>query len=102
MQLLGALLALNALVHAVIVARYGLRGNNQPFLVFAVVYALLATAVLLAVRHALWATFGLSIFGFTGLNLTFNKPVRDKTLDRVIWGLDAVIILLAGYRLFVA
>lgn len=101
MLLLAVLLAVNAIIHAIVVGRFGLRGNNQPFLVFAVIDALLAAAVFLSVRYAVWAALSLSIVGFIGLNLTFNKPIRDKTLDRVIWGLDAATILFAGYLLFV-
>lgn len=100
MLFLAVLLAVNAVIHAIVVARYGLRGNNQPFLVFAVIDAFLAAAVFLAVRYAVWAALILSIVGFVGLNVTFNKPVRDKTLDRVIWGLDVATILFAAYLLF--
>jgi hypothetical protein len=37
-----------------------------------------------------------------GLTLTFNKPVRDKTFDKLIWLLDAATVLYTGYLLFVA
>lgn len=102
MSTLFGLLALNAIVHAIVAARFGLRGNNEPFLVFAIVDALLAGAVYLLVPYAIWAALVLSIIGFVGLNVTFNKPVRDKTLDKVIWVLDAGTILVAGYLLFAA
>ena len=95
-----ALLAVNALVHGIVVARFGVRNNNQPFLIFALVYAALAIAVYLSVPYALWAVLILAIVGIVGLTVTFNKPVRDKTLDKVIWLLDAVTILSAGYLLF--
>jgi hypothetical protein len=32
--------------------------------------------------------------------VTFNKPVRVKTLDKMIWVLDAATILFTGYLLF--
>lgn len=102
MRFLFVLLAVNAVIHAIVVARFGLRGNNQPFLVFALIDAALAAVVFLSVRYAVWAALILSAIGFVGLNITFNKPVRDKTLDRIIWGLDAATILCAGYLLFVA
>ena len=89
MSLLLGLLILNAVLHAVLVARFGVRNGNQPFLVFAFVYAALAVAVHLAVPHVLWAVLVLSVFGFIGLTVTFKKAPRDKTLDRIIWVIDA-------------
>ena len=102
MSLLLALLAANAIVHGIVVARFGVRNNNQPFLVFALVYAALAIAVYLSMPYVLWAVLLLASIGIVGLSVTFNKPVRDKTLDKVIWLLDAATILYAGYLLFVA
>jgi hypothetical protein len=52
------------------------------------------------VPYALWATLALSLFGIVGLTVTFNKVPRDKTLDRVIWVVDAAIVLLSAYLLF--
>jgi hypothetical protein len=84
-----------------VAGRFGLRGSDQPFLVFAVIDALLAVVVFLSVPYAVWAVLSLSIVGFIGLSLTFDKSVREKALDRVIWGLDAATIVLTGYLLFV-
>jgi hypothetical protein len=102
MSLLLALLTTNAIVHGIVVARFGVRNNNQPFLIFAFVYAALAIAVYLSVPYALWAVLLLAVIGIVGLSITFNKPVRDKTLDKVIWLLDATTILYAAYLLFAA
>jgi len=102
MSLLLVLLATNAIVHGIVVARFGVRNDNQPFVVFAVVYAALAIAVYLSVPYALWAVLLLAVIGIVGLSVTFKKPVRDKTLDKVIWVLDAATILYAGYLLFAA
>ena len=102
MSLLLALLATNAIVHGIVVARFGVRNNNQPFLIFAFVYAALAIAIYLSVPYALWAVLLLAVIGILGLSITFNKPVRDKTLDKVIWLLDAATILYAAYLLFAA
>ena len=101
-SLLLVLLVVNAILHGIVVIRFGIRNNNQPFLVFAFVYAALAIAVYLSMPYALWAVLLLALFGFVGLNVTFNKPVRDKTLDKIIWLLDAVTVLYAGYLLFIA
>lgn len=102
MSLLLTLLTTNAVVHGIVVARFGLRNNNQPFLLFAIVYAALAITVYLSVPYALWAVLLLAVIGILGLSLTFNKPVRDKTLDKLIWLLDATVILYTTYLLFAA
>lgn len=102
MSMLIGLLAANALLHGAVIVRFGVRANNQPFLVFGLVYAVLAVAVYLSVPHILWAAFVLSLVGIVGLTLTFNKPVRDKTFDKLIWLLDIAIVLFTGYLLFVA
>jgi len=101
MSLLLTLLVTNAIVHGIVVARFGVRNNNQPFLMFAIVYAALAIAVYLSVPYALWAVLLLAVIGILGLSITFNKPVRDKTLDKIIWLLDAVVLYTA-YLLFAA
>ena len=102
MSLLLILLVTNAIVHGIIIARFGVGNNNQPFLVFAIVYAALATAVYLSVPYALWAVLLLAGIGILGLSITFNKPVRGKTLDKIIWLLDATVVLYAAYLLFAA
>ncbi len=94
-----ALLALNTLLHGLVIARFRIKGN-EPFLVFAPIYAALALAVHFAVAHALWPTLGISLFGIVGLTVTFNKVPRDKTLDRIIWVVDAAIIITTAYLLF--
>jgi hypothetical protein len=48
---------------------------------------------------SVWATLILSAIGFIGLTVTFNKPQREKTLDRIIWVADAVVVLYAIYLL---
>jgi hypothetical protein len=102
MSLLLTLLVTNAIVHGIVVARFGVRNNNQPFLMFAIVYAALAIAVYLSVPYALWAVLLLAVIGILGLSITFNKPVRDKTLDKIIWLLDASVVLYTAYLLFAA
>jgi len=102
MSLLLTFLITNAIVHGIVVARFGVGNNNQPFLIFAFVYAALAIAVYLSVPYALWAVLLLGVIGILGLSITFNKSVRDKTLDKVIWLLDATIVLYTAYLLFAA
>ena len=98
--LLVALLALDAILHGMVIARFGVKGN-EPFLVFALVDAALALAVYFTLPYALWATLALSLFGIVGLTITFNKVPRTKTLDRAVWAVDAAIIVCAVYLLFV-
>ena len=102
MAMLIIFLAVNAILHGAVIARYGVPGNNLPFLLGAFAYAALALAVYLSLPYAQWGVLVFSIIGITGLTITFNKPVRDKTLDRLIWLLDVATILLVGYLLFVA
>jgi len=102
MSLLLILLVTNAIVHGIVIARFGVRNNNQPFLIFAIVYAALAITVYLSVPYALWAVLLLAVIGILGLSITFNKPVRDKTLDKIIWLLDATVVLYTAYLLFAA
>lgn len=97
--LLVVLLALDAALHGAVIARFGIKGN-EPFLIFAAIDAALALLVYFAVPYALLATLALSVFGIIGLTVTFNKVPRDKTLDRVIWAVDAAIIVSAAILLF--
>lgn len=98
--LLVALLATNAIMHGIVSVRFGFQNHNQPFFVFTLVYSALFFMALLDVPYTLWAIFFLAIVGIIGLTISFNKPVRDKTLDKAIWILDAANILCAGYLLF--
>jgi hypothetical protein len=102
MSLLLIFLITNAILHGIVVAGFGVGNNNQPFLLFAIVYAALAIAVYLSVPYALWAVLLLAFIGILGLSITFNKPIRDKTLDKIIWLLDATVILYTAYLLFAA
>jgi hypothetical protein len=102
MAILALLLLIDAAVHAFVVYRFGTGDNNMPFAIFAAVDLALAIWVFLAWPYALWATLILSAIGLLGLTVTFNKPQREKTLDYVIWVLDALVIVAAVYLLFFA
>ncbi len=93
------LAVLNAILHAALVYRFGVKGN-EPFAAFTVVYVLLALALYFAVPYALWATLVLAVVGIVGLTVTFNKVARDKTLDYVIWVADAAVVVYTAYLLF--
>lgn len=100
MMLLAGLLATDMMLHALVVLRHGASGPNAPFAVFAVVDLLLTIAVFFAMPYVLWVTMVLSSMGLVGLTATFNKPQRAKTLDSIIWVVDALIVLCAAYLLF--
>jgi hypothetical protein len=100
MTLLAILLLIDAALHAVVIFHYGTADNNMPFLVFAIIDLALAIIVFLAVPYAVWAVLILSVIGIIGLTVTFGKPQRDKTLDRIIWAVDLAIVVLAVYLLF--
>ena len=65
MTLLALLLAINAVLHAAVVIRFGAR-NNAPYVLFAFVYAALAVAVFLLVPYVLWAVLVLSLSASSG------------------------------------
>jgi hypothetical protein len=96
---LGILLAVDAVLHGALIARFG-TNQNVPFLIYAFIDAVLAVLVFLAVPYTLWATLILSAFGLIGLTVTFNQPMRDKSLDYVIWVVDAAIVIYSAYLLF--
>jgi len=101
MMFLALFLAVDAGLHGFVIYRFGIGDRaNMPFLIFAFVDAALAIAVFFAVPYALWLTLALSAIGLAGLTVTFNKPDREKSLDRVIWAVDAAIVLFAAYLLF--
>ena len=100
MHLLAALLALDAVLHGVVIFRYGLKDKaNVPFLIFMFVDAILAIIVFQQLPYSIWATLLLSAFGIVGLTVTFNKPQREKTLDKAIWVVDLLVVIWAGYLL---
>ncbi len=101
MELLAALLALDAVLHAFVIIKYGLNDKaNVPFLIFMFIDAILTVVVVLQLPYALWATLLLSAFGIIGLTITFNKPRREKTIDKAIWVVDLAVVVGAAYILF--
>jgi hypothetical protein len=97
--LLVALLALDAVLHVLIIARFGIKGN-VPFLIYVFIFAAMAVAVYVSVPYALLATLVLTLLGIIGQTVNLNRITRDKTLDRVIWTNDAAILLCTAYLLF--
>ena len=96
MTLLAVLLAVNAILHGVIIARFGVKGNEPP-LVFGLAYAALTIAVFLAVPYAVWAVL---IVTLVGLTVAFKGITHEKSVERIIWVLNAVVICAACVILF--
>ncbi len=104
MNLLAALLLLDAILHAAVIYRFGTADKaNVPFAVYIAVYAVLALLVFQGVRYSVVATLVLCLIGIVGLTVAFNAPKRaDKTLDKAIWAVDLLIALTAAYLMFAA
>lgn len=98
-SVLAAILAMNAVLHGIIVARFGVKGNEPP-LGFGIAYAALAVAVFLAVPYALWATLLVSIVGVAGLTVAFAKIPHEKSVERLCWALGVITIVFVAYLLF--
>ena len=98
-SILAVLLAVNAILHGMIIARFGVKGNEPP-LAFGIAYASLAVAVFLATPYALWATIIVSVVGVAGLTAAYAKIPHEKSVERFCWALGAIIIMLTGYLLF--
>ena len=99
MTLLAVLLAVNAILHGVIIARFGVKGNEPP-LVFGLAYAALTIAVFLAVPYAVWAVLIVTLVGLVGLTVAFKSITHEKSVERIIWVLNAVVICAACVILF--
>ncbi|WP_421857889.1 hypothetical protein [Oricola sp.] len=103
MMLLALMLAVNAVLHFAVVGRFGLAGRaNVPVFIYAFIYGALAIAVWMAVPYVLWAVLVFGGVGFAALTATFNSIDREKSLDRAIWLLDAVMLAWVVYLLFFA
>ncbi len=99
MTILALLLAVNAVLHVLIISRFGLKGNIS-FLVYALIDAALAVGVFLDLPHVLWVTLILTAIGFVGQLVTLKRLTRDKTIDWAIAAADAATLLCTLYLLF--
>ena len=97
--ILASLLAVNAVLHGMIIARFGVKGNEPP-LAFGIAYAALAVGVFLAIPYALWATLIVSVVGVAGLTAAYAKIPHEKSVERLCWALGAIVIALTAYLLF--
>jgi len=100
MTVLGLLLLGNAILHGVIVGRFGMKGNEPPA-VFGILYAALALSVLSGWPHAILATLGVTVVGLVGLAANFKKLQHDTTVEKIIFAVGAAILATAAYLRFV-
>ena len=98
MMLLAVMLAVNAALHAIIIARHGIKGNKPPA-AFGVLYAVLALAAFEGWTWAPSAAVLVTAIGLLGLAINFRKLTHDTTVEKVIFGVGAAVILVAAYLL---
>jgi len=96
MTLLSVLLFANAVLHGVIVGRFGLEGNEPPA-VFGVVYAGLALTVVGGWAHAPIAVLVVTAVGLVGLAVNFKKLQHETTVEKIIFVVGAAILACAAY-----
>ncbi|MDH5301909.1 MAG: hypothetical protein OEW58_11160 [Gammaproteobacteria bacterium] len=95
MTLLTFLLATNAALHAIIIGRFGIKGNEPPAL-FGILYAVLAIVTYSEWAHAIIATLIVTTVGLVGLGLNFKKLQHDTTIEKIIIVVGIVILASAG------
>ena len=99
MTILGLLLLSNAVLHGVIIGRFGIKGNVPPA-VFGVLYAALALVVFRGWDHAVLATLVVTAVGLLGLALSFKNIQHETTVEKIVFGVGAATIANAAYLLF--
>ena len=100
LTLLGILLVVNAVLHAVIVGRFGFNGNAPPA-VFAIVYGALALAVFVGWSGALLVTLVVTALGLLGLAVNFRKLQHETRVEKLIFVIGAAILVSATYAILV-
>ena len=96
MTFLSLLLLVNAVLHGVIVGRFGIKGNEPPA-VFGVLYAVLALAVFRGWTYGALATLVVTTVGLVGLALNFRKLQHDTAVEKIIFVVGAAILAWAAY-----
>lgn len=100
MTLHSLLLLVNAVLHGIIVGRFGIKGNEPPA-VFGLVYAALAIAVFAGWTYGALATLVVTTVGLLGLALNFRKLQHEPTVEKIIFVVGAAIIAYVAYLLLV-
>ena len=100
MTILSLLLLVNAVLHGVIIGRFGIKGNEPPA-VFGVLYAALAFALFSGWTYGALATLVVTTLDLAGLALNFKKLQHDTTVEKIIFVVGVAIIACAAYLLLV-
>lgn len=95
---LAGLLVLSAALHAAIILRFGLKGNEPPA-AFGALYLLLAAAGWMGMSLALWATLTVVLVGSAGLLANLRKIAHEKTLEYAILALNLVVLVMTALQL---
>lgn len=95
MTLLSLLLLGNAVLHGIIVGRFGF-AENAPPTVFGILYAGLAVAAFRGWDHAVRATLVVTAVGLLGLAVNFRKLHHDTTVEKIIFAVGAAILVSAS------
>lgn len=98
MSILSLLVVVNAVLHGIIVWRFGIKGNEPPA-IFGLIYSALAMATFSGWAHGAIATLVVTSIGLVGLALNFRKLQHDTTIEKIIFVLGLVIITLATFLL---
>lgn len=99
MNILGFLLACNFVLHAFIVGRFGFKGNLPPAL-FGILYAGLAYKAFSNWAYATPVSLAVTAIGIVGLAANFKKLQHETTIEKIIFGVGAAIIIYASRILF--
>jgi hypothetical protein len=97
-MLLGLLLVTNAVLHGVIVGRFGIKGNEPPA-VFGLAYGGLALAAFVGWAHAPLAVLIVTTTGLLGLAVNFRKLQHEATVEKVIFVVGGALVACAAYLL---
>jgi hypothetical protein len=100
MTLLTLLLLTNAVLHGVIIGRFGIKGNEPPA-VFGLVYAGLALIAFRDWAHAPLAVLIVTAVGLLGLAVNFKKLQHETTVEKIIFVVGGALLACAAYLLLV-
>ena len=98
MAILSLLLLGNAVLHGVIIGRFGIKGNEPPA-VFGFLYLGLALAVFRSVPHAPLAALVVTVVGLVGLAVNFKKLQHETTVEKIIFVVGTAVLACASYVL---
>jgi len=100
MTLLSLLLLGNAVLHGIIIGRFGIKGNEPPAL-FGIVYAGLSLAVFLGWAHAPLAALVVTSVGLVGLAVNFKKLQHDTTVEKIVFVVGGATVAWVAYQFLV-